>query len=119
MASPIEITTANLDQYISQNEKPVIVDFGATWSVPSLMLATRLEEAMDIVEDRAIWGRVNIDDEPDLVTRFSLISLPTTLVFWQGQIVKQYMGIHEPDVFVGIVDELSPVPEAPAEETNA
>ncbi len=117
MVAFIDFTPENFDQYIEQQEKPVIVDFWATWSIASLMHKSSLEVARDYNEDWAIFGSVNIDAQPELTQRFSIITLPTTLVFWKGEIVKQYMGIQEPEVFNTLIAELLSPPET-EEETD-
>jgi thioredoxin 1 len=103
----IEITVENIDQFIAQSDKPVVLDFWAPWSQPCLLYKSYIEEANDVLHEKAIFGAVNIDENTSLADRFSVITIPTTLVFWQGQIVKQYIGIQEKETFIAAIDEIT------------
>ncbi len=93
-----EYSLETFEAAIRQQEKPVVVDFWASWSVPCLMNKERIPGTIDLIGDVALIGSVNIDDIPELTDRFSIITIPTTLIFYKEQIVKQFIGIQEPEV---------------------
>lgn len=117
-----EFNLETFETAIRQMDKPVIVDFWASWSVPCMMYKERLAIlAHNMKDEDAIIGSVNIDDIPELTQRFSIITIPTTLIFYKEQIVKQYIGIQEPDVLLDAVLEMTGKnikEEPPVEETE-
>ena len=87
-----KFTTANFETEVLASEKPVLVDFWATWCMPCRMLAPTVEEVADETEGRAVVGKVNVDEQPELASQFGVMSIPTLLVFEQGKLVRQAVG---------------------------
>lgn len=114
---PQVLTSENFESTIQQTEKPVVVVFEASWSVACLMYHDRIIDAVDLCGEEAIFGFVDIDIEKELTERFSVITIPTTLIFYKEQIAKQYMGIQEPELLQQVIYELVgkplPVKEEP------
>ncbi|MCC7304059.1 thioredoxin family protein [bacterium] len=115
-----EFKLETFEAAMAQQERPVVVDFWASWSVPCLLFKDRLTEVANILSDSdAIMGSVNIDDFPELTERFSIITIPTTLIIYKDKIVKQYIGIQEPEVLVDAVFEMvGKKPKEPGTETQ-
>ena len=74
------------------SSQPVLVDFWAPWCAPCRMLAPIVEEVADNLGTQAVVGKVNVDEEIDLASRYSVMSIPTLLVVKDGQIVKNAVG---------------------------
>jgi thioredoxin 1 len=91
MAKPIEITDANFDQIIS-SDKPVLVDFWAEWCGPCKMVGPVVEELAGEYEGKAVVGKLDVDSNPNTSMRFGIRSIPTLLVFKNGQIVDKQVG---------------------------
>ncbi|MFZ6022697.1 MAG: thioredoxin family protein [Patescibacteria group bacterium] len=114
---PQAFTNEGFEQAIHQTEKPVVVVFEAPWSVACLMYRDRIVDAVELCGEDAIFGFVDIDVEKELTERFSIITIPTTLIFYKEQIAKQYMGIQEPQLLQQTVFELIGK-QIPASETE-
>ena len=87
----ITITNKNFDQEVLASDKPVLVDFWATWCGPCRMLAPIIEEIAESRSDIKV-GKVNVDEEGELAVRFGIASIPTVIVFKNGDIAAQAIG---------------------------
>ena len=72
--------------------QPVLVDFWAPWCGPCRMIAPSIEELSKDYEDRAVVGKIDVDEVPDLAHRFGVMSIPTLIVFKGGKVVEQAIG---------------------------
>ena len=86
------LTSENFDAAIRNTDKPVLVDFFATWCGPCRMLASVLEQLAAEHADTLTVGKVNVDDAPDLAARFGVVSIPTLILFRAGKAVKKTVG---------------------------
>ncbi|MDF2454700.1 MAG: trxA [Cytophagaceae bacterium] len=91
MGKAIEITDANFDEIIKTGQ-PVLVDFWAEWCGPCKMIGPVVEELAGDFEGKAVIGKINVDDNPAISARFGIRSIPTLLVFKNGEIVDKQIG---------------------------
>ncbi|MBR6360628.1 MAG: thioredoxin, partial [Clostridia bacterium] len=82
----ITITNANFEEEVIKSDKPVLLDFWATWCGPCMMLGPIVKEIADERSDIKV-GKVNVDDEPALANRFGIQSIPTLVYFKDGKAV--------------------------------
>jgi thioredoxin 1 len=87
------LTKENFKAEVLQSTKPVLVDFWATWCGPCRMLAPIIEELAKEYEGRVVVGKVNIDEQPELAEVFQIQSIPTVLVFKNGELVTGCVGM--------------------------
>ena len=87
----INITKENFAQEVLHSEKPVLLDFWASWCGPCRMLSPVVDEVAEERTDVKV-GKVNVDEQPDLAAQFGVMSIPTLLVFEQGKLVRQAVG---------------------------
>lgn len=88
--SAIHITKENFEEVI-RSEKPVLLDFWATWCGPCRMVAPIIEQIAEEREDIVV-GKIDVDEQPELASRFQIMSIPTLVVMKDGQIVNQVVG---------------------------
>ena len=89
------ITTLNestFDEQIATAELPVVVDFWAEWCGPCKMIAPILSEVADEQAGKVQVAKLNVDENPDIARRFDVMSIPTLLVFQNGEQVKRIVG---------------------------
>ena len=89
--SIIHITKETFAQEVLQSDKPVLLDFFATWCGPCRMIAPILEEIAEEREDIKVC-KVDVDEQPALASQYGIVSIPTLLVFRDGQVVNQAQG---------------------------
>lgn len=81
----------NFDEIIN-SDKPVLVDFWATWCGPCKMLAPFVEEVAKEKEDEIIVGKLDVDQNQDLAMRYGVMSIPTLILFKEGKEIKRNIG---------------------------
>lgn len=88
----LTVTKEMFDNELVNAEKPVLIDFWATWCGPCRMMAPVIEKFAEAHDD-VIVGKVNVDDEEDLAARFDVMSIPTIILFDKGKAVKKIIGV--------------------------
>ena len=88
----IDLATENFQAEITKSDKTVLVDFWAVWCGPCQMMAPILYELEEEVPDVQI-GKVNVDEQMELARQFRVVSIPTLIVFKNGQEVKRMVGV--------------------------
>lgn len=90
--SEIVITKDNFEEEVLKSDIPVLIDFWASWCAPCRMLAPIIEELAIELEGAVKVGKVNIDDEQALALDYRVVSIPTVLLFKDGEVVKMSIG---------------------------
>ncbi|WP_101877819.1 thioredoxin [Lachnoclostridium edouardi] len=100
--SIITITEENFDQEVLQSEKPVLVDFWASWCGPCRMLSPVVDRVADNQSEVKV-GKINVDEQPDLAQQFRVMTIPTLILFKNGQPVKQSVGVQTEAAIMNII----------------
>ena len=89
----LEINDSNFKEVVLDNEKPVVVDFWATWCGPCKRLAPIIEEVAKDYDGRAIVGKCDVEEDEDLAMRFGVRNIPTVVFLKDGQEVDRSVGL--------------------------
>ena len=99
----LNITSANFKSEVLESDKPVIVDFWATWCGPCRMLGPVVEELAEEHPEIKVC-KVNVDDEPDLAQQFGVMSIPFVASFKGGQLHKSSVGVQPKESLLALLD---------------
>jgi thioredoxin 1 len=102
----LTFTQANFEEMVIKSEKPVMVDLWAEWCGPCRMIAPIVEELAKEYEGRAVIGKLDVDSNPDISLKYSVLNIPTVLFFKGGQVVNKIIGAVPKKKFVEALDKL-------------
>ena len=91
-AKVVELTTESFQGTVLDSDRPVLVDFWAEWCGPCKMIAPILDQIAEEQAGKIKIAKLNVDDNPDIARRFDVMSIPTLIVFQDGQPVKRLVG---------------------------
>lgn len=92
MGKYVEVTDANFETEVLQSDIPVLVDYWAVWCAPCRMIAPIVEEIAEEKEGIVKVGKMDVDNNPGVATKYGIRSIPTLMIFKNGQVVDQIIG---------------------------
>ncbi len=101
-----EFTESNFEAEVLKAEKPVLIDFWAEWCVPCKMIAPAVEEIANDNGDFLKVGKVNVDNNPGIASKYGIRSIPTLLIFKGGEVAQKMVGAVSKETIQEFVDKV-------------
>ncbi|HEV2246223.1 MAG TPA: thioredoxin [Terriglobia bacterium] len=101
----LEFSDQNFEQEVLKSDKPVLVDFWAEWCAPCRMISPAVEAIAGEYAGRAKVGKLNVDENVSVTSRYNIRSIPTLLVFKNGEIKDQLVGTTSKDNLARLLDK--------------
>ena len=98
-------TDANFDETVLKSGSPVLVDFWAPWCVPCKRIAPTIDALASEYNGKAMIGKLNVDDNPNVPSKYQVRAVPTLLLFKGGQVVESVVGIAQKDYLKSVIDK--------------
>ncbi len=92
MSKPVTVKGKDFDKIVLQSKTPVLVDFWAPWCAPCRMVAPVIEELATEYEGKVSFGKVNVDEEAEITSKYAIMSIPTLILFKNGKPVSNIVG---------------------------
>lgn len=102
----VEFTDTNFEDLAMNSDKPVMVDFWAEWCGPCRMVGPIVEEIHSEYSDRAIVGKVNVDENPQISMKYGIRNIPTIIFLKNGEMVDKSVGAVPKNVLTDKIDNL-------------
>lgn len=101
----MELTKSNFNEVI-MSQKPVLVDFWASWCGPCRMVAPIIEQIAEEYEGKITVGKVDVDEHGALAAEYAVVSIPTVILFKDGKPVEKLVGAHSFDDYADMIDKV-------------
>ncbi len=99
-----QINTAEFQEKVLNAQTPVLVDFFATWCGPCQMMAPAIDEAAAEIGGKGAIYKVDVDESPELAERYGIMSVPTMVLFKDGEVARELVGMQSKQIIVGLFD---------------
>lgn len=101
--SVLKITKQNFEKEVLHSDKPVLLDFWASWCGPCRMVAPIIDEVAEETKEAVKVGKINIDEEEELAEAFSIMSIPTLLVIKDGKVTGSSIGVKPKKAIMSLI----------------
>ena len=102
----IDVNDENFESVVMNSDKPVLVDFWAEWCGPCKMLTPTINALAEEYKDTSSIVKINVDDSPAIATKYGIRSIPSILLFNNGDVVEQRVGAVSKDELAGMLDKI-------------
>lgn len=100
-------TSENFEQVVMGASVPVIVDFFATWCGPCKMMAPVLEKLAEEYQGKVLIGKIDVEENMDIAMRYSVMNVPTLLIFKDGEILDTMVGLQNGNTLKRVIEKLA------------
>ena len=100
----LEITDANFEKTVLKSDKPVIVDFWATWCGPCRMVGPIIDEISQDYDGKAVVGKLDVDQHQEYAAKYGVRNIPTVLIFKDGELVDRKVGVCSKSEYTSSLD---------------
>jgi len=101
----LEFTEQNFEQEVLKSDKPVLVDFWAVWCAPCRVIAPAVEAIASEYAGRAKVGKLNVDENLSVASRYQIRGIPTLLLFKNGEVQEQIVGVMSKETIGKLLDK--------------
>ena len=105
MSNVIHLTSENFKDIVLNNDKPVLVDFFATWCGPCKMMSPIVDAIADEMEGKAVVCKIDVDEAQDIAMQYKVASIPTFILFKNGNAVETIVGGRPKDALAEMIEE--------------
>ncbi len=102
----LEVTDDNFEEQIINADKPALVDFWAEWCGPCRMISPLIAEMAEEMDGKAIISKVNVDENPEICSKYGIRNIPTILFFKGGEVVDKQVGATQKNVLLDKLNDL-------------
>jgi len=104
----LEISEDNFQsKVLDVKGKPILIDFWAPWCGPCQMQGPIIDELAGEVGDKAVIGKINVDDNQQLAGKYGIMSIPALIVFKDGEAVENMVGVHQKEDLLKVIEKHS------------
>jgi thioredoxin 1 len=100
----VVITKDNFEQEVLKSEKPVVVDFWAQWCGPCRAVGPIMDELSETYLGKAKVGKINVDEQGELAAKYRIMSIPTVMLFKNGEMIEKVIGARSKDEFSTLIN---------------
>lgn len=101
--SVLHITKENFENEVLKSDRPVLLDFWASWCGPCRMVSPIIDEIAEETTDKKV-GKINVDEQPELAQAFGVMSIPTLVVMKDGEVVGQSVGVKSKEAILHMLN---------------
>ena len=106
MATVREISADEFDTEVLESDQPYLIDLWAPWCGPCVMVAPIVDAIAERYADKVKVGRLNVDEAPEIATRYGIRAIPTFLIFKDGQVAERGIGLQPEEQLAAVVERV-------------
>ena len=102
----VNVKTQDFEEQVAKASGPVLVDFWASWCGPCRMMAPVIEELAEEYDGKVKIGKLDVDENSDIAARYGVMSIPTIILFKDGEIFSKSVGLQDKEVLENAIKEM-------------